>query len=207
MITIQHLVDSTPVTARNQGKRPTCLAFAVTDLNRQYATDPLGPEYFYQEAIRRIPGWQPGRGLQRSAAEDASKLGHPLEAHFPYQNQEPTVPFAALPTSLTLHGRPVTFFNANVQQMITNIIAGVSMGVGLRLTQEFYSPVDGLIPYSTAVVPTSMIHAVVVAGLGHDGQEPWFYIRNSWGPSWGRDGHAWIPAAYINAHAVCAFGV
>jgi hypothetical protein len=184
------------------------LAFAVTDLNRQHAAGDLGPEYFYQATIHRIPGWKPGQGLQASAAIDASKLGHPLESAFPYQNNEPTIPFTALPTSLKLHGQPVTFFKADVAQLISNIDAGVPTGVALRLTREFYSPVDGLIPFSAAVLPAPMIHAVVVVGLGHDSQgDPWFYIRNSWGVSWGQDGHAWIPAAYINAHAACAFGV
>ncbi len=62
MITIECLVDSIPVKARNQGNRPTCLAFAVTDINRRFAPEDLGPEYFYQATVLRIAGWQLGDG-------------------------------------------------------------------------------------------------------------------------------------------------
>ncbi|WP_185755830.1 C1 family peptidase [Pseudomonas luteola] len=208
MITIECLVDSSPVKARDQGNRPTCLAFAVTDLNRQYVTEDLGPEFFYQATIQRISGWQPGDGLQVPAAADASRLGHPVESDFPYQPDEPAFPLVALPTSLSLHGHPINFFNVDVGQLTRNLQSGIPTGLAVALTREFYQPVDGIIPYSAVVLPTSMIHAVVVVGLGHDSQgAPWFYIRNSWGPAWGQDGHAWISAAYIVAHAACAFGV
>lgn len=208
MITIECLVDSIPVKARNQGNRPTCLAFAVTDINRQYAAEDLGPEFFYQATVQKIPGWKVGDGLQMPAAMDASKLGHPLEREFPYQIDEPPIPFIALPTSLQLHGNPISFFNADVGQLIGKMQASVPMGLALRLTLEFYTPVDGLIPYSPITLPAAMIHAVVAVGLGRDEfGAPWFYIRNSWGDSWGQDGHAWIPSAYIVAHAACAFGV
>lgn len=208
MITIDCLVDSTPVKARNQGNRPTCLAFAVTDLNRRYAADDLGPEYFYQATIRRIPGWQVGHGLQIPAAIEASKLGHPFEHEFPYQNDEPVIPFNSLPASLMLHGHPVKFFNADVGQIVEKLKAGIPTGLAVRLTLEFYTPVDAIIQFSHVTLPTAMIHAVVVVGLGHDSAGTlWFYIRNSWGNGWGQDGHAWISADYIVAHAACAFGV
>lgn len=208
MITIECLVDSIPVKARNQGNRPTCLAFAVTDINRQYAPEDLGPEYFYQATVQRISGWQPGDGLKMSAAIDASKSGHPLEREFPYQVGEPDIPFVVLPTALTMHGHPIGFYNADVGWLISKMQAGVPIGLALRLTIDFYNPVDGQIPFSALTLPATMIHAVVAVGLGQDEfGEYWFYIRNSWGDGWGQDGHAWIPSAYIVAHAACAFGV
>lgn len=208
MITVECLTDSSPVMARNQGNRPTCVAFAVTDLNRRFAEDDLGPEYFYRATVQRIPGWKPGDGVQADAAAEASQAGHALEAHFPYQTVEPAVPLEALPDTLDLFGHPICFFNADVGQLIDSIRMGVPIGLALRLTYDFYSPADGIIPISHLVLPGAMQHAVVAVGLGHDAHgETWFLIRNSWGKDWGQNGHAWIPAAYIAMHATCAFGV
>lgn len=208
MITVECLTDSSPVMARNQGNRPTCVAFAVTDLNRRFAEDDLGPEYFYRATVQRIPGWKPGDGVQADAAAEASQAGHALEAHFPYQTVEPAVPLETLPDTLDLFGHPICFFNADVGQLIDSIRMGVPIGLALRLTYDFYSPADGIIPISHLALPGAMQHAVVAVGLGHDAHgETWFLIRNSWGKDWGQNGHAWIPAAYIAMHATCAFGV
>ncbi|ATH84139.1 hypothetical protein CO724_00350 [Ectopseudomonas mendocina] len=194
--------------ARNQGNRPTCVAFAVTDLNRRFAEDELGPEYYYRATVQRIPGWKPGDGVQASAAAEASKTGHALETHFPYQIAEPSVPLEALPDTLDLFGYPIRFFNADIAQLIDSMRMGVPIGLALRLTYDFYSPVEGIIPFSPLVLPGAMLHAVVAVGMGHDDHaETWFLIRNSWGKEWGQNGHAWIPAAYIAVHATCAFGV
>lgn len=208
MITVEFLTDNSPVIARNQGNRPTCLAFAVTDLNSRFAEGDLGPEYFYRATVRRIPGWKPGDGVQADAAVEASQAGHALEAHFPYQKVEPSVPLEALPDTLDLFGHPICFFNANVDHLIVSMRKGVPIGLALRLTYEFYSPANGIIPFSHLVLPGAMQHAVVVVGLGHDAHgETWFLIRNSWGREWGQNGHAWISAEYIAVHATCAFGV
>ncbi|MBJ2285832.1 C1 family peptidase [Pseudomonas sp. MF6755] len=208
MITTECLTDSIPVKARNQGNRPTCVAFAVTDLNRRFADDELGPEYFYRATIRRIPGWKPGDGVQLTAVAEASQAGHALEAHYSYQADEPVVPLEMLPDALDLFGRPIHFFHPDVDEMIDNLRMGVPVGLALRLTYEFYSPVDGMVPFTHSILPGAMQHAVVTVGLGHDARgEIWFLIRNSWGEAWGHNGHAWIPAAYIAMHATCAFGV
>lgn len=208
MITVECLVDKLPVAAKNQGNRPTCLAFAVTDLNRSFVDEDLGPEYFYRATLSRIPGWKPGDGLQIPAAIEASQLGHPTEREYPYQTAEPQLPLEPLPEHLALHGRSIKFFAADVGHLIGSMQAMVPMGLALKLTLDFYRPVEGVISFSPTVLPGAMMHAVVAVGLGYDeGSQPWFLIRNTWGEAWGLNGHAWISAAYIESHAACAFGV
>ncbi|OZN68065.1 hypothetical protein CGQ11_00800 [Pseudomonas aeruginosa] len=88
------------------------------------------------------------------------------------------------------------------------IRAGRAVGLGLRITPEFFTPEAGVIRHSDEVL-SQRLHAVVAVGLGHmAGQNtPWFFIRNSWGPTWGLQGHAWISGEYVAMHAACAFGV
>lgn len=208
MITPEILVDANPVEAKNQGNRPTCLAFAIADLNRRFAAEELGPEFFYRATIANIPNWQPGNGLQIAAAQIASALGHPVERLFPYLEDEPGLPLEVLPMHLEFFGHPVQFIDPDLGWLISNMQAQVPVGLALRLTIDFYRPQDGIILFSEAVLPGAMVHAVVAVGLGYDSDgEPWFLIRNSWGAAWGLDGHAWVSSTYIATHAACAFGV
>lgn len=208
MITVECLLDESKGNANDQGDRPTCLAFAIAVLNRQFAPEDLGPEFFYRSAIALIPGWKPGHGLQVPAAKAASSLGHPIELDFPYQATEPTIPLGSLPTGLTLYGRAVEFRKADINWLISNLQGRIAIGLALRLTLTFYRPNGDVIAFSDAVLPGTMIHAVVVVGLGYDEHgEPWFLIRNSWGAGWGVNGYAWLSSTYITAHAACAFGV
>jgi len=78
--------------------------------------------------------------------------------------------------------------------------------LGLRLTESFYMPVDGLVTFEAAALVPAVLHAVAVVGLGWKGEEAHFLIRNSWGRGWGRNGIAWVSAMYVREHALCAFG-
>jgi len=48
-------------------------------------------------------------------------------------------------------------------------------------------------------------HAVVVVGWGSYKGEPVILIRNSWGPTWGHNGHAWVRETYLRPRLAGAF--
>ena len=48
-------------------------------------------------------------------------------------------------------------------------------------------------------------HAVVVVGRGTYKGEPVILIRNSWGPTWGHNGHAWVRETYLHPRLAGAF--
>jgi hypothetical protein len=50
-------------------------------------------------------------------------------------------------------------------------------------------------------------HAVVAVGDGTLHGVPHLLIRNSWGPHWGRDGHAWIAEHDVGRRFLGAFTV
>lgn len=208
MIVPKMLLDGYGSPARQQGRRPTCLAFALSDLNRPEAPADLSPEFLYRAAAILSPAWTPGGGITFDAMREASRAGQPEEVAFPYSPEEPTLPIPDLPSGLRHYGQVLRRVSADPTDIACFLFAGQPVGLGLRVTPEFFRPEDGLVSSSNQVM-AGLLHAVVAIGVGNEegSSEPWFYVRNSWGPQWGINGHAWISGAYISAHAECAFGV
>ncbi|KPX59579.1 MULTISPECIES: C1 family peptidase [Pseudomonas syringae group genomosp. 2] len=208
MIVPKVLLDGYDSPARPQGQRPTCLAFVLSDLNRPTSPADLSPEYLYRAAAILSPGWAPGGGITFEAMREASRAGQPEEIAFPYCSEEPALPIPDLPSGLQHYGDVLQRLSADPTDIACLISAGRPIGLGLRVTPEFFRPDGSLVAFSDQVM-MGLLHAVVAIGVGYeDGNSaPWFYVRNSWGPNWGVNGHAWISGTYVSAHAECAFGV
>lgn len=196
------------ITVRAQGLRPTCLAFALSDLNYQLISDHLSPEYLYRAAALISHSWKPNDGMTWDSAMAVLKSGQPLEENFPYQATEPPLPIPALPNTFALHGNSISLQNNRFDDIVNRLQRQTPTGLALRLTQEFYSPQNGKVLFSNRVLP-GMLHAVVVVGYGATSDnKQWLFIRNSWGAPWGDgNGRAWICESYVAAHSTFAFGV
>lgn len=195
--------------ARDQGERPTCIAFAISELNLRFApqVEMLSPEYVYQGAANLTPNWAPGDGVRLGLALQAASSGQPVEADFPYQTAEPLPPVAAPPVGFALYGSLLDVLPHDPESIAEAIRSHRPVGLGIRLTQSFFIPVDGVIAFEQQPAPAAPLHAVAVVGTGRDRNgAPYFRIRNSWGNSWGMHGQAWLPGIYIREHAICAFG-
>lgn len=208
MIIPKVLLDGYGSPARPQGKRPTCLAFALSDLNRPKSPSDLSPEFLYRAAAILSPGWAPGSGVTFDAMREASRNGQPVETAFPYCLEEPSLPIPDLPSGLQHYGQLLQCVSADPTDIACLIAAGQPIGLGLRVTPEFFKPQENKVHFSERVV-SGVLHAVVAIGVGHEAgnSAPWFYVRNSWGPQWGANGHAWISGTYISAHAECVLAL
>jgi hypothetical protein len=195
---------------RHQGMRLTCLAFTVSDLNRHTASAPdaLSPEYLYQCAGSSMEGWKLGDGLYLDNALQAAKTpGQPLEALFPYLSAAPTASsFQTLAAGTTLYCSTLKRLPATQTAVVNRIKKGHAVGLVVACTNTLYAPVDGIVGFSSMVIPNAA-HAVLAVGVGSNafGVEH-VLIRNSWGANWGVDGHAWLPKQYVDMHAIEAFG-
>ncbi|WP_257814212.1 C1 family peptidase [Burkholderia glumae] len=213
-MTIHHDLSAALGPVRNQGQRPTCVAFAMSDLSRYYAkSEILSAEYLYQSAAQNTPGWTStsGTNIAQAVAVTAAP-GLPHEAFFPYQPTQPIPPIPALPVPTppdALHS--TTFANgiiAGAAYVKTRLAAGHPVGLVIKLTLDFHRPTEGMVAYTTKVIPNQR-HAVVATGYGtHDeSAEDYIRIRNSWGTGWGDQGHAWLHVKYIENHTVTAFRI
>lgn len=198
-----------------QGPRPTCLAFALSELNR-YANDAssvLSVEYLYRSAACRIAGWKAGAGLYLDHAFEAvSQPGQPAVPACPYLSHEPaeTPPdLPILPAEETLYTGAVQELPGSSSAVEAELLGGTPVGLILRLTDTFLVPVQGTVHFSHMLLSSNMHHAVVATGLGKHNltNDPYIRIRNTWGEEWGDGGNAWLPFSYVNFHAITAFKV
>ncbi|WP_256223016.1 C1 family peptidase [Pseudomonas sp. SHC52] len=191
--------------ARDQGNRGSCVAFSISGIKGCIANYLLSPEYAYLATVHQSPNWQPNQGLHIQTAITATAAGLPEEHYFPYQQDEPIHPLPVLPTGLSLHGPHMALIPPDLALVKTWLGAGKPVGVLLSLTKSFMTPIDGKVAFETGVFPGR--HAVTVVGYGIDqsGHEH-YLICNSWGSTWGVNGHAWLPDSYINCHASCIYG-
>lgn len=194
--------------ARDQGQRPTCLAFALSDLNREYALapGPLSAEYLYCQALA-FSGYSRGSGLTINAGLNSVKQGQPEEAHAPYQLFEPSSPviIPSIQDGAALFSSVFAVEGFELAAVEAAILGGRPVGLGVALTNSFFMPEDGVVAYEPDALPDSG-HAVMAVGMGRNGSVRYFRIRNSWGVAWGDAGHAWVPVEYLLAHALCIFG-
>src|SRR5687768_10429943 len=89
-LTIDMDLRSTLGEARDQGSRPTCMAFAVSAAHEaSRATDYLSPEFLFYSGAKRTHG-DPKRGLTQAAVADALSMdGQPAEEAWPYSQSVP----------------------------------------------------------------------------------------------------------------------
>ena len=192
---------------RDQGC-PTCIAFATSDVHaavRVQPFEPLSVEHLYWHAVQRTPGGRPEDGVSLPAILEAlDQDGQSLETGWPYLKMLPSDLAAWLPPASAAPAfRRGTQRGAGVaSRVVAALGAGRASLLTLRLGLSFFTPVAGMVVPDAYDVDVAYHAIVAVAhGVGADGG-PFVLIRNSWGPSWGVDGHAWLPEAYLDARAI-----
>lgn len=191
---------------RDQGARPTCLAFAASDAHAglRAGWDPLSCEYVFYHAQQRA-GRPPTKGaFLHDILATLEDEGQPEEQGWPY--------LPALPSDLSLYRPPTTvgaLYGRKGEQsrqdldLIRRALGQKRSAIVLStLTRRFYQPPrNGVVRHDDQdqVFPAPR-HAVVAVGYGDYLGQPVILIRNSWGPSWGTAGHIWLTEDYLRRH-------
>ena len=186
---------------RDQGVRPTCMAFAASDAHAAVRPgwEPLSCEYAYFHALKR-DGGAPSDGATLSGMLAAIKEdGQPPEPVWPYM--------ATLPANIATWKPPAKaepcYRRASAQgrssaaEVFQLLDKGVPALLTMTLSDAFYRPdADGLVVATEPPDPDRR-HAVVAVGHGNNGVGRLVMIRNSWGPMWGIGGYAWLSEDYL----------
>ncbi len=192
--------------ARDQGARPTCLAFALSDAHAALLdpSRPLSCEFAFYHAQRRA-GRPPSAGATLPAMLQALRHdGQPLEIDWPYLDR--------LPDHLDEYGPPAVqrlfrrHGEAGLQdydEIIRRLRAGETPVVLMTISDTFYLPdALGVVSGIGGEDPVRR-HAVVAVGCGSAHGDDAILVRNSWGLDWGLQGHAWLPKSYLAPRIFC----
>jgi Zn-dependent peptidase ImmA (M78 family) len=188
--------------ARDQGKRPTCLAFAASDTHAALRDPwvPLSCEFAFHHAQRRASR-PPSTGASLTYMLAALKGdGQPVEADWPSLD--------ALPAKLDDYGPPanVTVFRRAGEPCphgVDEIIAQLNLGepplILMMLSDAFYLPDShGVVVAPPGELPDPLRrHAVIGVGHGLYGAARAILVRNSWSEDWGQAGYAWLTETYL----------
>jgi hypothetical protein len=196
--------------ARNQGARPTCLAFAASDAHAALRVGwvPLSCEYAFYQAQRRT-GRSPNTGaLMSSMLAALREDGQPEEKGWPYLPATPADRALWTPPSEVgmLFGRNSKTSVHSLDQVFQELDQRRPMIVLLMLSRAFYQrSSQGVIdPAADEIPERERRHAVVAVGHGTvDGQRS-VLVRNSWGPSWGDTGYGWLTERFLGPRIYAA---
>jgi hypothetical protein len=194
-------------TARDQKRRPTCMAFAASDAHavaRGVPFDELSVEFAYFSALKRSAIFDPSRGVAMENMLGAiDTIGQPLEGAWPY--------IETLPTNLASYQPPDPIGDlykraSFIERALTNLTTVVDDDrpavLGLEISAEFYMPPIGASIRAAIDSPLVGRHAVVVVGHGTEAGDQTFLIRNSWGKQWGEHGYAWVSRHYLEPRLI-----
>lgn len=201
---------------RDQGRRPTCLSFAASDVHRHARKH---PEYLCVEwlvyHVSKAAGSCPQAGTTIPDTRAVLRsLGQPEEPIWPYCSQPPDPADWRPPSNAgTLLKCSSSDCNGGLQDLRQHVDQGLPVTIGMFVSDTFNLPqtwdyVRGEVILGADIgkpVDHRRSHAVVVVGLGHYGGDPVMLLRNSWGSNWGNYGHAWVRESYLAPRLSGAF--
>lgn len=204
MLTITHDLRPRMVGVRDQGPRLTCLAFAFSDAHAfARGCEELAPDYLYYHASTRngLSNFDEGLFLD-DAAWALERHGQPAESDCPYMMILPS-DVTHWPAGRVQQAvfRATTAHRTNSVDEIVGLISDAKAPVVvIRLSNSFFTPnEDGVVVPVLGEDDNVGSHAVICVGLGaYRGREV-IMIRNSWGPSWGDHGYAWVYRDYLTS--------
>lgn len=189
--------------ARDQGRRPTCLAFATSDAHAAVRGPwvPLSCEYIFHCAQRRGRR-NPDQGATLPAMMEALKEdGQPLETGWPYLAATPADVSQWVPpsTAAPVFQRASEFQAGTIDAIVAELGKGRPVVTLMRLSRSFFRvPPDGVVDEEPGERPDlNMRHAVVAVGHGEARGQQVILVRNSWGGRWGINGYGWITAKFL----------
>ncbi len=199
-IDLRHLF---PVSVRDQGSRPTCLAFAASDAHSGSRGSGIlySVEHCFYEAHREA-GTHPSNGAQLpSTLKVIGTIGQAPESEWPYLKHLPFdlsswKPPSALRNLHCCDSKQLPATMGTVKQYLAD---GRPLLLTMRISDAFYTPAsNGVIDQRGAEQPDPQRrHAIVAVGCGTWMTQDAVLVRNSWGAGWGLGGYAWLTAAFL----------
>lgn len=183
--------------ARDQGARPTCLSFSLSEIHRAAIAlgELLSPESLHRQAAARASKrFSEGLALHE-ATDSLSTDGQTTEANWPYNAD------SALNAGSAFHRATAASAPFDQKFIVAALRSSQPLGLIMDVDLTFFSHVSTAALALTTGAQIQGRHAVVICGLRVSTGGVDYLIKNSWGIDWGMNGYAWLTHEHISARS------
>lgn len=173
--------------------------YAHDEIRRTGKYTPLSRLFLYK-ATRDMLGWKGDSGATiRGTMKALTLLGCSPESSWPYRvskfDEEP----GWIAKGMAQSFQALRYVRLKSLEEIKGYLrAGFPVAFGFTCYESIdYVGADGLIPFPEAGEGVVGGHAITAEG--YDDSRGCLRLANSWGPSWGDKGYAWLPYKYFEA--------
>ncbi|XP_067681138.1 cathepsin F-like [Haliotis asinina] len=179
----------TPV--KNQGQCGSCWAFSTTgNIEGQWKIKRNElislSEQELVDCDKRDEGCD--GGLPSNAYMSIMQLGGlETESEYKYEAEDEKCMFNKSKVEVTING--AVNISSNEDDMASWLVKNgpISIGINANAMQFYFGGISH--PFEIFCNPESLDHGVLIVGYGVEGSEPYWIVKNSWGPDWGEKGY------------------
>jgi len=178
---------------KNQGMCGSCWAFSTTgNVEGQYAIKHGKLLSLSEQELVDCDTLDAGcnGGLPSNAYKSIETLGGlEAESDYPYDGKDETCNINKSEVKVTVSGGVTLPEDEALLAAWVAQNGPVSIGINANLMQFYWGGVSH--PWKIFCNPQKLDHGVLIVGYGVDEKknEPYWLIKNSWGPDWGEDGY------------------
>lgn len=185
---------------RDQGQRPTCMAFAASDTHSfaRRSREPLSVEYAFYYAVQRMIIPDRTQAVSFDLISQALSIdGQPSEVSWPYvSNLLTTDEWKPPKISGIIFKRNSEGSLTNLESIYTSLDDNQPLILIIKISRSFFYATKEILLRKDKE-PTINTHTIIAVGYGESRGTRCLLIRNSWGNQWGMDGYAWIDEDYL----------
>lgn len=207
---------------RDQGQEGSCTGFGwsgfanylymnghVSEKVEKLSPVPFSPQFlYYNERVQEGTVTQDAGAQIRTGAKVFNKMGICRESTFPYHDTEVTKrPSPAAYKEALNFTIPAyqSLDNSSLAQLVHCLTTGIPFVFGMLVYPEFESAQVA----KTGILPMPNLKNKPLGGhcmwcIDYNLQAKGFWVVNSWGKKWGKNGLVFIPQSYLTDTKLCS---
>lgn len=186
---------------KDQGDRPTCLAFSLTAVHELSCDDAdidLSEEALVWGAAKMDPSVAEGCTFV-AGARALQSLGQPEETAWPYSQLRPKARFNRDDWQRV----ELVEVEISVESIRSCLADGRAVAIGVPVSAGLLLPTDGWITSPDSGEVIADYHALTI--VGYDDASQRLIVRNSWADRWAHDGYGYLAYSEVDTFILTAW--